>query len=92
MDKRVLCIALIALLFAFSVPLEAQQATKIPRIGFVTGGSTATGSQIQAFRRGLRDFGYIEGKTILVEYRDLESRENRIRDRSHARRGHEPRY
>jgi putative ABC transport system substrate-binding protein len=65
------------LLFALSFPAEAQQPTKIPRIGFVTGGSTTTGPQVEAFRRGLRDLGYIEGKTILVEYRDLEGKPDR---------------
>src|SRR5262245_20955258 len=76
MQKRIVGIALGTLLLALSILAEAQQPTKIPRIGFVTGGST----QIEAFRRGLRDLGYIEGKTILVEHRDVEGKPERSSD------------
>ena len=55
---------------------EAQQGTKIPRIGYVRGGSP--GPLVDAFRQGLRDFGYIEGKNILVEYRYAEGKTDRI--------------
>src|SRR6266480_1671308 len=53
---------------------DAQQPTKIPRIGFVSGTGNANnpGPNIEAFRRGLRDLGYIEGKNILIEYRYME--------------------
>ncbi|MBI2350370.1 MAG: hypothetical protein HYV00_02630, partial [Deltaproteobacteria bacterium] len=53
---------------------QAQQAGKIPRIGFVSGpGDPNTpGLHVEAFRQGLRDLGYIEGKNILVEYRYVE--------------------
>jgi hypothetical protein len=54
----------------------AQQAAKIPRIGYVRGGSP--GPLVDAFRQGLRDFGYIEGKNILVEYRYAEGKTDRI--------------
>jgi putative tryptophan/tyrosine transport system substrate-binding protein len=49
----------------------AQQPAKIPRIGYLSGsGDPRTpGPNVEAFQRGLRDLGYIEGKTILVEYR-----------------------
>ena len=76
MQKRIVGIALGTLLLALSILAEAQQPTKIPRIGFVTGGLT----QIEAFRQGLRDLGYIEGKTILVEYRDVEGKPERSSD------------
>jgi putative ABC transport system substrate-binding protein len=49
---------------------EAQQPNKIPRIGYVSG----TGAYVAAFRQGLRDLGYIEGKDILVEYRYSEGK------------------
>ena len=74
MQKRIVGIALGTLLLALSILAEAQQPTKIPRIGFVTGGLT----QIEAFRRGLRDLGYIEGKNILIEYRYLGGKRDRI--------------
>ena len=53
---------------------SAQQPTKIPRIGFVAG---TDGPSVGAFQRGLRDLGYIEGKTILIEYRFTEGNEDR---------------
>ena len=76
MQKRIVGIALGTLLLPLSILAEAQQPTKIPRIGFVTGGSTR-GPQVEAFRQELRDIGYVEGKTILVEYRDLEGKPER---------------
>lgn len=69
MRKTVICFVLSSLLFALCCPVQAQQPTKIPRIGYLSG----TGSEaptIVGFRRGLRDLGYIEGKNILIEYRD----------------------
>ena len=56
----------IALLFA----AEAQQPKKIPRIGFVSTGSPGVISDhIDAFRQGLSEFGFVEGKNIVIEYR-----------------------
>jgi putative tryptophan/tyrosine transport system substrate-binding protein len=50
---------------------QAQQPTKLPRIGYVSGtGNTNTpGPLVEVFRQGLRDLGYIEDKSITVEYR-----------------------
>jgi hypothetical protein len=58
----------------------AQQPTKIPRIGFVSGAGSANnpGPQVEAFRHGLRDLGYIEGKTIAIEYRYTEDNLERL--------------
>ena len=47
---------------------EAQQAAKVPRIGFLSPGS-ATSSPTDAFRQGLRELGYVEGQNLVVEYR-----------------------
>jgi len=59
---------------------EAQQPAKIPRIGYVsTSGDPSTpGPQVEAFRQGLRDLGYFEGKNVLVEYRYIEGKSERI--------------
>jgi putative tryptophan/tyrosine transport system substrate-binding protein len=49
---------------------EAQQATKIPQIGYLEGGPrSAHTSRMEAFRKGLRELGYEEGKNILIEWR-----------------------
>ena len=52
----------------------AQQPTKIPRIGFSSGGRDASNVRplIQSFRNGLQDLGYVEGKNILLEDRYIE--------------------
>src|SRR5688500_4569928 len=70
--------ALTALVFAFCFPAQAQQ-NKIPRIGYSsTSDASSPGPLVEAFRQGLRDLGYIEGKNILVEYRYGEGKVERI--------------
>jgi len=57
---------------------SAQQTTKtIPRIGFISA-STADSPMFDAFQRGLRDLGYVEGKNILIEHRYAEGRLDRV--------------
>jgi putative tryptophan/tyrosine transport system substrate-binding protein len=70
-------LALSALLFALCVPAQAQQPKKIPRIGFMVNTGREDHS-IELFRQELRDLGYVEGKNILVEYRYLEGKRDRI--------------
>src|SRR6266540_6656705 len=81
MSKKIFCRALYALLFALSFPVQAQQPAKVPRIGYLTGSSPPTNTtpdlNADAFRQGLRNLGYVEGKNIVVEYRYLEGKENR---------------
>jgi putative ABC transport system substrate-binding protein len=68
--KRVLSLALAAMLFALCASVEAQQATKAPRIGFLSPYSpSADPARIEAFLQGLRELGYIEGRTIAIEWR-----------------------
>ena len=57
---------------------EAQQAGKMTRVGFIRWGSS--GDEVEALRQGLRELGYVEGKTIIVEYRDTEGRNERLPD------------
>src|SRR5262249_13458496 len=53
---------------------QAQQPAKIPRIGWLTGGVLSTmSSRHQAFRQGLSDLGYVEGKNILIEWRGADN-------------------
>lgn len=69
----VLSILFVVVLLAVAVIAEAQQQSKIPRIGYLTGTREPTpdapDANRDAFRQGLRDLGYIEGKNIQIEYR-----------------------
>jgi len=58
---------------------EAQQAAKVPRIGFL-GNSTAAleANLVGPFREGLRELGYVEGRNILIEYRWAEGKYERF--------------
>ncbi len=59
--------------------VQAQQSAKIPRIGYLTAAHlTAIPARIEALRQGLRELGYIEGKTILIEWRSSEERADRL--------------
>jgi putative tryptophan/tyrosine transport system substrate-binding protein len=70
MSKNIARFALCAFLLALSFPAHAQQPVKIPRIGLLAGSSSAGESpRVEAFRQGLRDLGYVEGKNIVIEYR-----------------------
>jgi putative tryptophan/tyrosine transport system substrate-binding protein len=72
MKKKVICLALGAMLFALCVPASAQQPKKIPRIGFLLSPSSYSDRErIEAFRQGLRELGYVEGQNVIVEYRDM---------------------
>jgi putative ABC transport system substrate-binding protein len=76
-------IMLLALALLVSSPFhlaDAQQPTKIPRIGFlaVRWDPNTPGPWVEAFRHGLRDLGYTEGKNVLVEYRYIEGKLDRI--------------
>jgi ABC-type uncharacterized transport system substrate-binding protein len=79
MTKKVIGLALGALLFALSVSAEAQQTGKIFRIGFLDP-STASGSAVlvEAFRQELTKLGWIEGKNITIEYRFAEQNNERL--------------
>jgi len=56
-------------LLAAPLAAEAQQAAKVPRIGFLFFGSLGPSRELDAFRQGLRELGYAEGQNIAVEYR-----------------------
>jgi putative ABC transport system substrate-binding protein len=76
---KVFCPALCALLVALSFPVEAQQGKKVPLIGYLSGSSFSTAKlNVDAFRQGLRELGYAEGKNILIEYRWAEAKFDRL--------------
>ena len=68
--KLVGIVALVVTLAMCGVVAQAQQPTRIPRIGCLNATSPSTMSaRIEAFRHGLRELGYVEGKNIVIEYR-----------------------
>jgi len=79
MKKAVVPSILVAVIvLAVGVIAEAQEPKKIPRIGFLSGGSLATNpARIEAFRDGLQSLGYIEGKNIVIEWRFAEGSPDR---------------
>jgi putative ABC transport system substrate-binding protein len=79
MSKTILSLALCAVLLTVSFPAEAQQPTKVPRIGYLGGtSSTVSAHNLEAFRQGLHDLGYVEGKNLVMEYRFAEGRNERF--------------
>ena len=56
----------------------AQQATKVPRIGFLVFVSSET--RYRAFQQGLRELGYVEGQNIAIEFRSADGSPERLRD------------
>ena len=67
---------------AFSIcgaVVEAQQLANVPRIGYLSGSAlSALVSRIEAFRQGLRELGYEEGKNIVIEWRSAEGKFDRL--------------
>jgi ABC-type uncharacterized transport system substrate-binding protein len=79
MKTGIASLLLIAVMALHGDFAEAQQPAKIPRIGYVAGSDASSVAPFMgAFRQGLRDLGYIEGKTILVEYRYAEGNLDRV--------------
>ncbi len=75
----VLWLALGTLLFGLCLPAEAQQSSKVLRIGVLNATSaSASAARIDAFRQGLRDLGYEEGKNIVIEYRYADGKLERL--------------
>jgi putative tryptophan/tyrosine transport system substrate-binding protein len=77
MKARILLYALPALIVTSIHLAEAQQPTKIPRIGYLIGASFIP-VRSEALRQGLREFGYVEGKTIFIEWRSGEGKPDRL--------------
>ena len=79
MKKKITFLTLCAMLFALCLSADAQQPTKIPRIGFLGATYPSTNAaRIEAFRQGLRELGYVEGKSVVIEYRWAEGKTERL--------------
>ena len=75
MRRNVIHLALCAMLFALCSFAQAQQPAKVPRIGFqLDSPASAVTARTEAFRQGLRELGYIEGKNIIIEWRSAEGK------------------
>jgi len=69
------------LLLASRTFVEAQQAGKVSRVGWLSVSPEATFlARYNAFRQGLRDLGYVEGQNIVIEYRDAKGKLQRLPD------------
>jgi putative ABC transport system substrate-binding protein len=78
---RALCATTALAISLLSVQLasQAQQPTRVPRIGYLTySGGDSLKSQLAAFKQGLREIGYVEGKDIIIEHRAAEGESARL--------------
>jgi putative tryptophan/tyrosine transport system substrate-binding protein len=81
MSNKIFCLALIAMLLVLGFPAEGQQPAKISRIGWLAAGSPSGVAPLtDAFRQGLRQLGYVEGKNIVIEFRYAEGKFDRLPD------------
>jgi putative tryptophan/tyrosine transport system substrate-binding protein len=83
MNRKVSCLALVAMIFALGLPVEAQQPAKVHRVGRLSAGSPAdplTKESFETFRQGLHDLGWIEGRNIALEPRWVGEKPERLRD------------
>ena len=84
MKRTIKLLTFCAMLFALSFPVHAQQAKSVPRIGYLSRDLHPADSRapsprnLEAFRQGLRELGYIEGKNIIIEYRYSDGRNERL--------------
>src|ERR671919_926528 len=79
MSKKPICVALGIMLLPLTFSAQAQQPKKVPRIGFLSGSPPSSiKAGTEAFRQGLRDLGYVEGKNIVIEWRSAEGKRDRL--------------
>jgi putative ABC transport system substrate-binding protein len=72
-------LSLSALVFSLCVPAQAQQPKKMPRIGVLRNDTPPTfAARNQAFRQGLREIGYVDGKNIVIQLRSAEGKPDRL--------------
>ena len=79
MTKNIHVWLLVTVMLTIVSSAQAQQQTKIPRIGFLcTTPLAAYSARIGTFRQGLRELGYVEGKNIVIEYRSAEGKSDQL--------------
>ncbi|HET7526500.1 MAG TPA: ABC transporter substrate-binding protein, partial [Burkholderiaceae bacterium] len=77
MDRRDTVLALLAL-GAAPLAAAAQQAAKVARIGYLSPNLASSPRLRDAFLQGLRDLGYVEGRNVVIDYRDAEGKLERL--------------
>jgi putative ABC transport system substrate-binding protein len=70
-------LALILVLATLPISLKAQPADKVARIGYLSFHSPEA-FNIEAFRRSLRDLGWVEGRSLIIDYRSAEGKVDRL--------------
>jgi putative ABC transport system substrate-binding protein len=78
MERRTFMAMLTGGIVVAPLAAEAQQAAKIARIGYLTSSLGVNPHLPEAFRQGLRDLGYVEGRNLVIEYRDAEGKADRL--------------
>jgi len=78
MDRRTFINAVAGGLAIAWSAAEAQQAAKVPRIGYLSINLAGSPHMTEGFRQGLRDLGYVEGRNVLIEFRDAEGKLERL--------------
>jgi ABC-type uncharacterized transport system substrate-binding protein len=76
-SKLLFWLLITVLLITFS-STGAQQPTKIPRVGHLSAGVASDPARQEAFRQGLRELGYVEGKNIVIEWRFAEGKSEHV--------------
>lgn len=70
MKNKIAVFLLLFVCYRYDCPAQLVESTKVPRIGYlVTGGLAGNSSRVEAFRLGLKQHGYVDGKNIVIEYR-----------------------
>ena len=77
MNRRQTTIALVVL-GAMPLATEAQEAAKVHRIGYLSSDLAGSPYMTEGFRQGLRDLGYVEGRTVVIETRDADRKLERL--------------
>ena len=79
MKRKILVLAISAMLFALCLPAEAQQPKNVPRIGYLSAlDPVSESTRVEGIRSALRERGYIEGQNIAIEYRYAEGKRDRL--------------